>query len=291
MLSIKKWEKILREATKAGAHQLSISGGEPFLYQKLPKLVSIAKEKDFFVNINTNASLITKANLIKLKKVGLDSLTISLHSLNSHEMDKIKKIKGLLKQIKKAIKLIKKTGILLTIQSILSKNNYKSFDKLIRFDLKNKADGIAISYPEADYSTKNLLMNKKQILEFKTLVLPKIIKLINKSHLKNKEQVIKKFQGVYNWKDFSLTNAAKGIFKKNGNECKIPFDFALILQNGDVLPCNAIEYFHTPIIGNVEKKSLTTTLNSKKMRLFQKNKISQCKYCPMELSFKTNLIY
>jgi len=285
-LPLEKWEEILSESKKLGAKKVSISGGEPLLYPQLPQLVKFAKKKGFFVNINSNGSLFTSQKATQLSEAKLDSVTISLPSKNKKTLDKIKKISGLYKKIMDSINHLKKNKIKVYLQTIISKDNYFELDQILKLALDKKLDGIAISYPEADFKDKYILLNNQQINSFNKKIKPKCLIILKKSSLKNKEEIITKFKTIYAWKDFNLENASNGIYWSPARECKIPYEFNLILQNGDVLPCNAIEYFHEPIIGNVQTKSIKEINFGTAKQQFLTKKTPLCKYCPMNLNFK-----
>ncbi|REK77073.1 radical SAM/SPASM domain-containing protein [Paenibacillus paeoniae] len=58
--------------------------GEPLLHPKIDKLLDIAHEKGFKVNITTNGTLITKNKAKLLNKPALRQLNFSLHSFDGH---------------------------------------------------------------------------------------------------------------------------------------------------------------------------------------------------------------
>ena len=82
---------------KVGLKKIRITGGEPLLRKNIDKLIHKLKTEVGIesVSMTTNGSLLTDEKLNILKSSGLDSLTLSLDTLNS---DKIIKINGTKKQ-------------------------------------------------------------------------------------------------------------------------------------------------------------------------------------------------
>ena len=97
---ILSYEEIIQIASilkKVGLKKIRITGGEPLLRKNIDKLIYKLKTEVGIehVGMTTNGSLLTDEKLSILKSSDLDSLTLSLDTLNS---DKIIKINGTKKQ-------------------------------------------------------------------------------------------------------------------------------------------------------------------------------------------------
>lgn len=78
--------------------------GEPLLHPKIDKLLDIAHEKGFKVNITTNGTLINKNKHKLLNKPALRQMNFSLHSFDGHagSKDKLGYVTSVLSFIKEA---------------------------------------------------------------------------------------------------------------------------------------------------------------------------------------------
>lgn len=81
-LSFEDWQKMLKEAYDLGCRQCQFIGGEPFVYHEGQKrvldLATYAKELGYeTVEIFTNATLITPADILRIKKLGIN-IAVSL---------------------------------------------------------------------------------------------------------------------------------------------------------------------------------------------------------------------
>lgn len=74
-LPVESWETIIDELHALGCVQLSVTGGEPLLYQGIERLIFRGKNNGMTININTNGLLATrKKDVLALA----DSVTISI---------------------------------------------------------------------------------------------------------------------------------------------------------------------------------------------------------------------
>jgi cyclic pyranopterin phosphate synthase len=76
---------------KIGLTKIRITGGEPLLRKNIDKLIHKLKTESGINNVSmtTNGSLLTDSKLKQLKSSGLDSITLSLDTLDSKKITKI----------------------------------------------------------------------------------------------------------------------------------------------------------------------------------------------------------
>ena len=93
ILSYEEIIQISKILKKVGLNKIRITGGEPLLRKNIDKLIYKLKYEEGINNVSmtTNGSLLTDKKLNELKASGLDSITLSLDTLDS---DKITKING-----------------------------------------------------------------------------------------------------------------------------------------------------------------------------------------------------
>ncbi|MEM9215904.1 MAG: radical SAM protein [Cyanobacteria bacterium P01_F01_bin.150] len=75
-------QQTVREAVTEGFGHLAISGGEPLLYQPLPKLLKTAKDSGIITTITTNGILLTPQRVAQLQGT-VDLIAISLDGVPS----------------------------------------------------------------------------------------------------------------------------------------------------------------------------------------------------------------
>jgi len=288
VISINEWEKIIEDAATLGCGDFTISGGEPLMYDKLPRLIEIATKNKMSSNLNSNGSLATLENSKSFALAGLTSATVSVYSDNSEIHNRMRNEEGLFERAINAIKYLQSQGnITIYLQTILTNYNIDNFDKFVSLAYQLKVNYICVSYLEGDIS-KNWLPSFVQIKNFKGSVASRVIDIINKnSSGMLAEEAASQVNSMFSSDSKEALAFSHGEYGKTGKKyCSIPYNFALILSNGDVLPCNGVEYSHNPIMGNIKDNSLYELWTSQKWDIYREARHDWCGKCPMTLHFK-----
>lgn len=284
VLNIGQWSKVFEEAKSMGVTSLHISGGEPFLYKHIFELIRIGKRLNFKININTNGSLLNNHERIeKLSILGVDSITISFLSHDPLIHNSIKKLKKLHQNGTQAINLAKEAGISTYAQTILLNGTILNFDKILNWVIQVlKVDALFISYVEGPFGTDHPSL--KQIEKFRSDILPKATKLVQNSFEKfTANRISATLNSLFDPSVFDFKNISQGIYNNSSFHCDVPEKQILILANGDVHPCNAIEYFHKPIAGNIHQSSLIDIYKNDIYEKVKKEGTYWCSICPVKL--------
>ncbi len=90
ILSFEEIERVVRAVVPTGIAKVRLTGGEPLLRKGVPELVAALKKIDGLtqVSLTTNGSLLSKFAK-ELKQAGLDSINISLDTLNPERFQAI----------------------------------------------------------------------------------------------------------------------------------------------------------------------------------------------------------
>ncbi|MBN2964459.1 class I SAM-dependent methyltransferase [Sulfurospirillum sp. T05] len=281
-----RWKEILEEAVALGCRNLEISGGEPTLYKNLLEIIELGKRLGLHVHMNTNGSMINDAYAEKLMESGLDSIMLSLYSHDANTLDSMRRSKGLWKKATATAAAINKARIRFPnfnfyTQTILCRENFKDFNHLIALHYSIGSDRMAISYLEGDFQ-KKFLLKKDEIKYFRETVIPKSISLVSELGIYNKREAVGALKMLYAEEISTLDDFSQGIYWKN-KKCSVPSSSALILSNGDIHPCNIVEYAHKPIMGNIIKNNLTDLWNSDLWNQYRIHLHEKCELCPMNI--------
>jgi glycosyltransferase involved in cell wall biosynthesis/phenylacetate-coenzyme A ligase PaaK-like adenylate-forming protein/MoaA/NifB/PqqE/SkfB family radical SAM enzyme len=287
-LSFEQWLQIFKDASGLGVERLDISGGEPTLYKNLIGLIKAGKEYGWYINLNTNGSLINEDYAKRLIDAGLDSVSISIYSAVPQIHDEMRNCEGLWKKATEAVKTFNNlrrnsSGLQIATQCLICRENYKELADLMKLDYELGSDRIALTYLEGDFEKKYLL-KEDEINDFKLNVIPKA-----KAFCETLDSVIKKratevVESVFSERINSVSNFANGLYSPEQlNPCQRPKEFTIILANGDVHPCNMVEYSHEPVMGNLFENSLPEIWNSEKWNQFRETLFEYCRLCPINL--------
>lgn len=110
---------VLDQLADAGVFFLTFSGGEVFLRRDFFDILEHARGLQFNVKIKTNAVMIHAAEAQRIRKLGVDTIQISVYSHRPEVHDAITKLPGSLKRTIKAIRFMREQGLKVTIANVL----------------------------------------------------------------------------------------------------------------------------------------------------------------------------
>ena len=119
-LSVKKVLCIVRAATRLGITHFRLTGGEPLLHPQIDEMVSQIKKIPGVrsVSLTTNAVLLAQ-HAKQLKEAGIDSINVSLDTIDASEYERITK-KPLLEEVEHGINAAIECGIRVKINVVLT---------------------------------------------------------------------------------------------------------------------------------------------------------------------------
>ncbi len=230
-LKINENKKILlkiAERLSAGKITINITGGEPFLYKDIFKLLDAINQIDNIktFNIITNGLLLNEANVEKLNRMGkLSEIKISLEGGDHESNDKIRG-KGVfdkvIMNVENLHRISKKTIVLMfTVGSC----NYHNLNRMLQLAKCLMVDGVIV---ERFVPLGKGLLLKNQYLKKDEwfVVIDEIIRFVNLDY-NPKELVQYKAFHI----SFKNSNELKGAL------CNLGAESMALMPNGDVFPC------------------------------------------------------
>lgn len=129
VVSYSKIKKILDEAKGLNIKYVRFTGGEPLLSRNILKILKYAKSQNFYVFLNTNATLVTDSMIKELESC-VDNILISLCGYNSYTENIINSSAHLLKEKLNSILKLKRSKIpYIRIGTVISKLLIDNFEK------------------------------------------------------------------------------------------------------------------------------------------------------------------
>lgn len=125
---------ILNNLENSGITSITWTGGEALLLNGIDDLLKISYEKRIKNKIITNGKLLTRERIDKIYKY-LDSITLSIDSINDDINDSLGREKNHFEEIKEILDYIKekKYNVKIRINSVVCKNNIDDFKDLTNF--------------------------------------------------------------------------------------------------------------------------------------------------------------
>jgi len=146
-LSIEQIEKVFDILRSLGIVYVSIGGGEPFLRQDLPAIISLLIKKGFMVRLLTNGTLVDEGLIKDIVSSGLKEISVSLDTLDHQKQAYICNRSDTGEKIIRSIDIfsraLSKNRRFLLINTVVSRLNIDELPQLSQFA---KSKGYYISF-------------------------------------------------------------------------------------------------------------------------------------------------
>ena len=298
-MSFERIIKLIKEAKQIGINHVYLSGGEPFVYPEIFKVLKQAKKSGMRLSMISNGLAIKNFNKEQLEiiKNCIDYIGISLDSADPKTHDSLRGIPGAFESTVQGIKILKQIGKNPVIYGVISNKNYNELDKLILLadklgvrEMVFQPFHIWTNYSEvkAREDKKNLLISEDYLKDIKP-IMKKAVKLSKKIKVKTNLPVI------YPWIDKYFQSQGEK-FNKNklwflniikDYRCVEPFTTLFIHSDGGIQPCAMIRQ-----ITNIKDKSLIDGIKDMenfKQMIKQRKFPSACQACSCQVA--TNYLF
>jgi len=287
-IEIGGWLALFPEFEQLGLQTLTLSGGEPLLYPELGRLITEGKRRGWTVTLNTNGSLADATAVDQLLDAGLDRVMISLYAGSAEVHDGLRRRRGLWQAAVdgarrfKARAATERSRLQLNLQTILCRENLRTLPQLIELGAELGVAGILFSYLEGDHEQRRHLLDEDEITVFRQEVIPRAAAVISDviADPWTRQVATAAVQSLCSPRIGSPRQLARGIYRA-ARPCPIPSHFSILLANGDVHPCNMVEYSHHPVMGNLRQRGFSEMWRGETWSAFRRDGFDLCRYCPV----------
>jgi pyrroloquinoline quinone biosynthesis protein E len=240
-LSTEEWLRAIREAAELGCMQVHFSGGEPTVRQDLEALVVGATEAGLYTNLITSGVLLDRARLQSLANAGLEHVQISFQDSTAEIGDHIGGYAGGHEKKLAVAALVRETGLPLTANFVVHRQNLHHLDDMIAMAVKMGAQRVEIANVQYyGWALKNraaLMPSWAQLAEMTGLV----------------TDARERLKGI-----ITIDFVVPDYYARRPKSCMGGWGrrFLNISPSGHVLPCHAAESITTLSFDNVRQHSL-----------------------------------
>lgn len=164
-LDIPTVKRVCDEADAYGLAQVGISGGEPTMFKDLPELVKAIGPDRFYLQIDTNAWLMTSEFANRLKVIGIDKVQISIDGMDAKAHDAFRRKRGSYDRCIAAIRHVQQAELSVQICTVVNHERAQS-DELPEFmrlmQSLNAPTVIMFAHPSGEWSGRTDLMCTEQ---------------------------------------------------------------------------------------------------------------------------------
>lgn len=255
-LTYQQWLALITEAHDLGCRESQFIGGEPFLYrgengETVLDLAEYARTIGYeFVEIFTNATLITSEKVRRIQELGL-CVGITLFSDDPTVHDAISRTPGSHRMTLRALEMLKRAEVPTRVGTVVMRPNQRtigSTQTLIQ-DMGFTDNGIDVLRPQGRGIDPNLVPDDDIVAEYALITLP--------NFWAGRDAIMRYY---------------------SGNSCLA--GKVAITDTGDVLPCT---FSRSQVVGNVlEAKGLVEVIGGSAIQIIwhnTKDNVLVCKDC------------
>jgi radical SAM/SPASM domain protein of ACGX system len=251
---------------------LVITGGDPLLYPHLWYLLGYARKKKIGFSMLGNPFLLTPEICRRLFRLGCTRYQLSLDGLEKTH-DELRQ-RGSFRATLRALPMIRRAGMTVSIMSTVSKMNYKEIPALIKL----LADKKIYSYDFARYSpTHSDTEYNIEPAEYR-----KFLARIWGTYKKYKNKGVRFHLKDHLWKPFLLEEGLAKFPKKRAKKavdgCHCGMTYLTLLPDGAVYACRR---FDSPVGRSPDEPFYYIWHNVKINRYREVEKIEGCKDCEL----------
>lgn len=131
---------IIEELLDAGVILFTFQGGEVLLNRDLERIIKACKPEMSMVQIFTNGLLLSEKRIKELAEWGVDSVCLSIDSLDASDHDAFRGRKGVLNKALESLRLLRKYRIVPHIHTTITHQSLRSkgMNDLVEFCIENK---------------------------------------------------------------------------------------------------------------------------------------------------------
>ena len=231
IILFKYLKKMIDDAIPMGLHRFTISGGEPFLYPDIGKLIKYLHDRNIYVSMYSCGAImgedyelhtVPKAQIQQLVECGLNKMIFSLHGGSAYTQDCIAGTRGSYDSVIKTIENALKYNIEIEIHTVPMKLNYNELERIVAIAQKMGVKGVSfLRYVPQGRGDSALELSSDEYLQ-----------LLNCREKWNNKypNVDLRFGTPYNCLDFS------------GKKCTAAINKLLISASGEYFPCEAFKF-------------------------------------------------
>ncbi|MFT0137232.1 radical SAM protein [Alcanivoracaceae bacterium MT1] len=163
-ISIPQWKDIIDEASSRYEKWfLSLTGGEPLVYQGYSEILKYAKEKGATTGMISNGTLLSKRKIEELDGI-LDHLQISLDGATEEVNDRIRG-KGVFRKVVQNLNLLRETNIRIGLNVVVMKSNANNLKENLHKLIKEELGGMNIDIDLSSFVSEGRGIDLKEDIE------------------------------------------------------------------------------------------------------------------------------
>lgn len=292
---------VVDELALAGVSLVVLSGGEPLINPNLSLLIERIRMRGMAVSIDSNGVLMNRHTVEQLKRLGVDSVEISLDSVHKEAHDRFRGLDGAFEKTLNAVELCSSAGIFTTVATTSTALNYADSRELISLARSHGAKRVVffdLIPAGRGREVEGLHLSQRQLLGLMDLirevraseayeVFTELPQFVVYSSSRNGESVTDDPSRALSMERFTVSSffdctGRDNIYRRFANYlggCPAGRLYCNIQPNGDVTPCMFMPDY--PIAGNLRNQPFNEIWNSPTFEALRKRELlkGKCRVC------------
>ncbi|MGK7869775.1 pyrroloquinoline quinone biosynthesis protein PqqE [Falsiroseomonas sp. E2-1-a20] len=145
-LDTAEWARVFRESVALGCLQVHLSGGEPTVRRDIADIVAAARDAGLYTNLITAGVLLDQAMMDRLVGAGLDHVQLSVQDAEDTGAERIGGMRGAMPRKREAARLVRESGLPLTLNAVVHRQNLHNLPALIDIALEWGAARLEVAH-------------------------------------------------------------------------------------------------------------------------------------------------
>ena len=294
---------IVNQMAQAGVSMIVLSGGEPLTNPNLGKLIERIRAYDIAISVDSNGVLMNRDVVESLKSAGVESVELSLDSIDPGSHDRFRGLDGAFEKTLHALDLCAEAGIFTTVATTSTALNCADSRKLISLARDHKANRVVffdLIPAGRGRNIEELRLSRHQLLDLMAVVkqqsptsgievFTELPQFVIYSSAEDEYSVSNHAERPISIEKFTVSTFFDCTGRDNAYRKYAPYlggcpagrIYCNIQPNGNVTPCMFMPEY--PVAGNLRKQSFKEIWNSDTFQALRdrtrlKGKCRECKF-------------
>jgi pyrroloquinoline quinone biosynthesis protein E len=240
-LTTADWARVFREAAALGCLQLHLSGGEPTARRDIVEITAAAREAGLYSNLITAGVLLNAALMARLVEAGLDHVQLSVQDAEEAGAERIGGLRGAQAKKREAAALVRASGLPLTLNAVVHRQNLHNLSALIDIALDWGAQRLEVAHVQYygwALANRDALLPTRAQLDIAT-------RIVDQARLEHRGRLVIDY--VVPDYHAARPKACMGGWGRR---------FLAVSPAGEVLPCHAAKSITGMVFPNIRDTSL-----------------------------------
>jgi len=136
--------KIVDNIIRNNVFWVNLGGGEPILEDDIYEIIGKMAENNIHVSLSTNGTYLTEERVKKLAEAKLATVSISLDSSIAEKHNAVRGYDESFDDVMSAIELCRKNGIRIMLSTVITTQNYKEIEDIIKLGIERDCQAISL---------------------------------------------------------------------------------------------------------------------------------------------------